>query len=67
MGYRPAGLAVRTSLHDHGGECDAKSDEAWARFSEAVQKAAEEFLPTEYSWIEHVDCQCVSCEEEEHV
>lgn len=65
MGYRPAGLSIRTSLHDHGGECDRESDEAWGRFVEAVHKAIEEFLPGEFTWVGHVYCQCASCEEEE--
>jgi hypothetical protein len=65
VGYRPGVLVVRTSLHDHGGACDIESDEAWMKFTEAVQEAVEEFLPGEFTWVGHVDCQCASCEEEE--
>jgi hypothetical protein len=65
MGYRPAGVIIRTSLHDHGGECDRESDQAWSDFLGVVEEAMKVFLDSRCTWIEHSDCQCASCEEEE--
>lgn len=68
MGYRAAGLVVKTSLHDHGGSCDAVSDAKWAAFVEDVEKAIAEHLSGTYTpgtWMDHHDCLCSSCDSDE--
>lgn len=66
MGYRTAGLVVHTSLHDHGGDCDDVSDQAWGAFCEDVETAIAKHLSgtsTPGSWTEHIACLCSGCEE----
>lgn len=67
MGYREAGLIVKTSLHDHGGDCDDISDAKWSEFYAVVEAAVAEHLSGRYTpgaWIDHHRCLCAGCEEE---
>jgi len=69
MGYRPAGLRITSTLHDHGGECDEASDRDWAAFCAAVRDAADSILRQGGEgakvWIEHVNCDCATCQADE--